>query len=202
MTFEQVARTFFNVSGPGVEEPPDGGGETISLTITHCGFSAALDSQDGTPKLYCIHCHRMAKKIGNQWVLTDWGIDGATAKDITGPLLTAQETDALGATAALFNQIVKLDEAGSHPYDVGEVVFHIHAIQRIIMARGVRRAMPGTFNAGALARTNIVRHGKDCTKIPHLVRGHYGHGANDDGPYTANGVEYCGRCHNPLEVPK
>lgn len=38
------------------------------------------------------------------------------------------------------------------------------------------------------------RHGVDCQKVPHIGRG-YLHMANDDAPYSVDGVWYCGRCH-------
>jgi hypothetical protein len=38
------------------------------------------------------------------------------------------------------------------------------------------------------------RHGVDCQKALHSGRG-YLHMANDDTPYSVDGVWYCGRCH-------
>lgn len=37
-------------------------------------------------------------------------------------------------------------------------------------------------------------HGRACPKVPHVGDG-YLHGADDDGPYDVDGVQYCGRCH-------
>ena len=41
-----------------------------------------------------------------------------------------------------------------------------------------------------------------CQKVEHgLIENGYLHGRDDDGPYTVDGINYCGRCHQYMDLP-
>lgn len=44
-----------------------------------------------------------------------------------------------------YNDFVDLDEFGKHPNDVVEFATNIHTLQRLVMARSVRRNNPDIF---------------------------------------------------------
>jgi len=47
-----------------------------------------------------------------------------------------------------------------------------------------------------------MMHGLDCAKASHYPgETGYLHALEDDGPYTVDGVEYCGRCHAAIDTP-
>jgi hypothetical protein len=42
-----------------------------------CVLPVVMDSQNGTPKLYCITCGRTVTNVWREgWVVTDWGSKG------------------------------------------------------------------------------------------------------------------------------
>jgi hypothetical protein len=62
--------------------------------------------------------------------------------------MTPQEILVLERSAELYNEFVLLlkETDGSAPNDLDDFVFHLHSLQRIVMARGMRREYPDFFN--------------------------------------------------------
>jgi hypothetical protein len=60
--------------------------------------------------------------------------------DMAGAGLTDEELDVLARSGDLYRAFAALPQA--HPSDHDDVVFHLHAIQRIVMARAAVRAHP------------------------------------------------------------
>ena len=61
---------------------------------------------------------------------------------------------------------------------------------------------PDIFDATyeAVVEGEPTQHGVNCPKRAH-DRGGYLHDEEDDGPYTVDGLTYCGRCHLWLPDP-
>lgn len=57
--------------------------------------------------------------------------------------MTETERNLLYDLATVYNQFSSLSD--KHPSDMEEVVFHIHALQRIVMARLAARSEPNFF---------------------------------------------------------
>jgi hypothetical protein len=57
-----------------------------------------------------------------------------------GPGLAPEELDALAMPGQFYRAFKALPQV--HPADLEEVVFHVHALQRIVMQRAAMRAHP------------------------------------------------------------
>ncbi|WP_299087775.1 hypothetical protein [uncultured Bacteroides sp.] len=57
--------------------------------------------------------------------------------------MNEEEKNAISASAELWNAFMKLEQY--HPDDIKNVLFHIHAIQSIIMSREAVRNNPELF---------------------------------------------------------
>lgn len=58
-------------------------------------------------------------------------------------LLTEKEHQICEDAGVLFMNFMKLEQL--HPSDAGDVCFHIHAIQSIVMGRAAQRAFPDRY---------------------------------------------------------
>jgi hypothetical protein len=60
--------------------------------------------------------------------------------------MTTPEKNVLTALGDAFNQFDALSRESAHPRDRDEFAFHVHALQRIVMARLAVRTDPEFFN--------------------------------------------------------
>lgn len=74
-------------------------------------------------------------------------------------LMTAKEHEAMAVTAHLWNLLTGIVGFGeTRSGDLNELVVHLHAIQRAIMAQAAARAYPESYRL--LGRTIKGRHGE------------------------------------------
>lgn len=49
-----------------------------------CVVPPVMDSSDGKPRIKCIVCGRTIAKVGQQWVVSDWGEKGIRMRGTQG----------------------------------------------------------------------------------------------------------------------
>jgi hypothetical protein len=61
-------------------------------------------------------------------------------------LLTAEEHEAMDATASLYRKLAKIIGSGAaEEGDLNEVAFHIHGLQHMILSQAAARAYPDRY---------------------------------------------------------